>query len=389
MDPGRVNGRGSFKKGTVMAQTQSSGGETSQPAPGVDLGGGPDWWLSRPKEIRDFLESLEGVHVEEIGETAGGRKLIAAEWGEREDLPGRTSESLGSALSSGDASAFYGKGRRKRQGIMFIGAAHGTEFEGTVAVLNYLNIAVTGKDLTGRPQPKMAENACRYRWTIIPILNVDGRERAGEVRHWLGCKGEYGSGMTQGRWADGSVVAYGKSKAFWPLTKAPVKFLGSYYNDAGYNLVYDFPCGEECQPETRALIKYCRQEMPDLAILSHSNAGSLVFGPSTTLPPHYKQRVSILGGLAGMRCYRDGLAKCGFPMSPYTAGSIDGGGAFYQTDLVYQVSGALPLLIEFPSGHGGVPDSHLGILDIGLAGIDELCAFGGRYPFRPLEKNEV
>ncbi|MBM4041398.1 MAG: hypothetical protein FJ290_23090, partial [Planctomycetes bacterium] len=64
------------------------------PKPGMDPTAAPPWWLTKPKEIRAFLESLDGVKVEEIGHTAGGRPVIAAAWGEREDLPGRTSKSL-------------------------------------------------------------------------------------------------------------------------------------------------------------------------------------------------------------------------------------------------------------------------------------------------------
>jgi hypothetical protein len=367
--------------------------DTSKPAgqlpqPGVDLTAAPDWWLTRPQEIRDFLESLDGVVVEEIGKTAGGRPIIAAGWGARENLPGRTSQSLCSALSTGIPSAFYGKGRRQRQSILFIGAAHGTEFDGTVAALNCLNIVVTGKDLVGRAQPKMAENMRRFRWAVIPILNVDGRERAADVRHWIGCNDQYFFMRSQGLWADGKIADWAPSKATWPMVLDQVKVLGTYYNDAGYNLVYDFPC-PECQSETAALMRFCRREMPDVAILSHSNAGSLVFGPAATIPSNYKQRVNVIGGAVVMRCLHDGFTKGGLPQTPYTAGSLDGSGSFYQSDLVYQTCGALPLVIEFPAGWQGYPDNHLALLDIGLGVLDELCAFGARYQFRPYEKNEV
>jgi hypothetical protein len=87
--------------------------------------------------------------------------------------------------------------------------------------------------------------------------------------------------------------------------------------------------------------------------------------------------------VVGMRCLKDGYAKSAIPQPPYTQGSNDAGG-FYQTDLLYQVSGTLPVLVEFPQGWQNVPDNHLAILDIGLAVLDEMCIFGQRYKFRPL-----
>jgi hypothetical protein len=58
---------------------------------------------------------------------------------------------------------------------------------------------------------------------------------------------------------------------------------------------------------------------------------------------------------------------------------------FYQTDAVYHACGALPILIEFPCGYQNLPDNHKDIVDIGLNVIDEICAFGNRYRFRPRE----
>ncbi len=43
------------------------------PEPGMDVTAVPPWWINTPEEVRAFLESLDGVTVEEIGRTAGGR----------------------------------------------------------------------------------------------------------------------------------------------------------------------------------------------------------------------------------------------------------------------------------------------------------------------------
>ena len=351
-----------------------------RPKPGMDPTRAPKWWLTRPAEIRAFLESLKGVAVEEIGRTAGGRPIVAASYGPREDLPGRTSLSLASAVGAGQPRAFFGEGERQRQVLLFLGAAHGNETEGTVAALNYLNIIVTGRDLRGRKFPEMAAEGRKHRHLIVPILNVDGRERFLDHEQFINCGLDYYYMICQGRWkATGEVLHWPVPKRYFPMPLAALDVLGSYFNDAGYNLVYDGPFGADCQPETTALMRYCRRERPDCVILSHSNNGSLVSEPSANIPPAYKQRSTLVGGVVGMRCARDGFPKFAIPAN---AGSLIGG-EFYQSDAIYHVCGALPLLIEFPWGYQNLPDNHDQILDIGLAVIDEVSRFGARYRFRP------
>lgn len=350
----------------------------ARPTPGMDPTAAPPWWITRPTEIRDYLESLEGVEVEEIGRTAGGRPIIAAAWGEREMLPGRTCTSLASAIAGGDATAFYGKGQRERQVLMFLGAAHGTEVEGTVAALSFLNVLVTGKDLRGREQPEVAAAGRKHRFLSIPILNVDGRERLLDHVSWINCNEDYFYMVTQGLKKDGEILRWPTSKLFHPIPLDETEFLGTYNNDAGVNLVYDTPLGGDCQPETTALLRYCRRELPDCVILSHSDNGSLVLPASETIPAHYRHRVTQIGAAVGMRCTRDGLRKSAIQGPSYSH-------EWYQSDALYHASGALPLVVEFPMGWQNVPDTHDEILDIGLTVLEEIAAFGSRYRFRPNE----
>ena len=365
-----------------MPKDEPSGGDFADrplPQPGVDVTAGPPWWLTRPDEILRFLESLAGVEVEEIGRTAGGRAIVAASYGPREDLPGRTCRSLASAMSGHDTSSFYGRGMRERQSVLFVGAAHGTELEGTVAALNYLNVLVTGRDLLGREQAGLAEAGRKHRFCIVPILNVDGRRRYADHVHWIGCDADYQSMVTMGRLRSGEILRWPDAKVNWPVPVERMSHLGSYYNDAGYNLVYDGPHAGDCQPETTALIRLCRREMPDVVVLSHSNHGSLVDAPASYIPASFKQKTDQLGAAVGMRCLRAGLAKSGIAQrSTSYAGDI-----FYQGDAVYHACGALPVLIEFPCGWENVPDNHRSILDIGLAVLEEVAVFGAHYRFRP------
>ncbi|MBN1670891.1 MAG: hypothetical protein JXR37_07655 [Kiritimatiellae bacterium] len=365
-----------------MTQTTSQAEPgVALPLPGMDPRQAPPWWLTKPNEIRDFLESLEGVEVEEIGRTAGGRVLVAAAWGEREMLPGATSSSLCQALAGRDPTAFYGKGERQRQVLLFVGATHGTEFEGTVAMLNYLNIVVTGQDLLGREWPAMAEEGRKHRFLIIPLLNVDGRERALDHVSWINVNPDYFSMITQGMHQSGEIVRWPASKLYQPMTAADFRIVGTYMNDAGINLCGEPPLGADAQPETTALLRYCRREKPDGVLFSHSNNGTLVLSPSAFIPSHYRQRVAQIAALVGMRCRRAGLAKSGITQRPVE----QSGEVWSQEPMVYHACGALPLVSEFPQGWLNRPDSHRDILDIGLHVIDEICAFGSRYRFRPTD----
>jgi len=344
----------------------------------IDTRQAPPWWLSRPDEVEDYLRSLKGVEVFEIARSAGGRPVIAAAWGEREDLPGRTSHSLSSATAGGCVESFYGRGKRQRQHFLFLGAAHGTEFEGTVAALNFLNVVVKGKDLRGRRWPRMAREGRKLRIVIVPFLNIDGRERYREIRHFIGVDGEEYQLVTQGTWKNGERLRYPHSKQFWPVPPEKVGMMGSYYNDAGYNLVYDHGFGPHCQPETAGLIEFLQEEMPDCVLCSHTNNGNLVQQTSCFVPEHYRHRVVQIGGVVGARNYREGMKKYGLPrlFYPFT---------FYQTDMIYHVCGALSFIVEFPCGWQNNPDNPDEILDIGMYTLEEVAAFGTAYGFRPRE----
>ena len=339
----------------------------------------PAWWISAPDETEAFLRSLKGVTVREIGRSAGGRAILAAEWGRREDLPGRTCNSLASAIAGGSPEAFYGQGERKRQGFLFVGDAHGMELEGTVAALNFLNVVVTGKDLRGRAWPRMQREGRKLRIVIIPFLNIDGRSRFAHVRHILNVLPEDHRWISQGDLKTGEKLAWPKSKLISPVPSEQVKHMGAYFNDSGVNLVYDTGLGVAPQPETRALLELCREEMPDFALCSHTDNGSLCQPADAFIPDHFRQRQVQIGAVAGTRCRREGMKKSAIAQRLVSyAGQI-----LYQTDLIYHASGALPMLVEFPCGYQNVPNNLDEILDIGMYVLEEIVAFGTAYRFRP------
>ncbi len=342
----------------------------------------PRWWLTRPDAIETFLRDLRGVKVFEIGNSAGGHPILAASWGKREDLPGRTCNSLSSALCGGSVSAFYGEGERTRQGLLFVGSAHGLEFEGTVAALNMLNVVATGKDLRGREWPRLRREARKLRLVVIPTLNMDGRMRYPDVTHFLGTTAEYHRKLSQGNFKSGEKLTWPKSKLISPIPPGDVRSMGAYFNDHGVNLVYDTGLGVDPQPETRALLEFCREEMPDCAICSHTDRGSLVQPPDAFVPDYYRQRQAQVAGVVSGRCLRDGVIRRHVvPQRTHSyAGQI-----LYQTDLIYHACGALPLLVEFPCGYKPFPYTFNQVLDIGLAALEEIVAFGTANRFRPYD----
>ena len=250
-----------------------------------------------------------------------------------------------------------------------------------MAALNFLNVVATGKDLRGKAWPRMAEAGRQLRIVIVPFLNIDGRQRFREFRHFIGVHPDDYRLITDGCWKDGKTLGWPQSKLFHPVPLGRVDVLGSYYNDHGVNLVYDDAIGGTCQPETRALVEFLRRERPDCVLCSHSDNGSLVQPASSFIPAHFRLRVVEIGALVGSRCRREGMKKSGIPTQtePFSSQT------FYQTDVIYHCCGTLPLLVEFPCGYQNLPNNPNEILDTGMFALEEVAAFGVAYRFRPAD----
>jgi len=347
----------------------------------VDAAAAPGWWPSTAEESERLLRSLRGVKVFEIGRSAGGRSILAGAWGRREDLPNRTCRSLASAIAGGSVAAFYGEGQRARQSLVFVGNAHGLEFEGTVAALNMLSVVVTGKDLRGRAWPRLQRYGRKLRLVVIPHLNIDGRARVPWYRHSVGINDEDVRRLFFGDWKRGGRLEWARSKLTSPVPPDQVAPLGAYFNDHGVNLVYDTGLGVDPQPETKALLGFLREEMPDCVLLSHTDAGGLVQPPDAFIPERYRQRQAQIAALVGARCKYEGSPIWRIPQESHGSG----GEALYQSDVVYHTCGALPLMVEFPAGYHATPGRFGEILDVGLYVLEEVLAFGAEFRFRPYD----
>jgi len=345
----------------------------------VDTRQAPDWWMSVPADAERFLRGLKGVEVFELGSSAGGRPILAAAWGEREELAGRTSRSLAAAIGSGFPSAFYGRGRRTRQSFVYLGAAHALEFEGSIAAMHLLNVAVTGRDLRGRPWPRLAEAARRLRIVVIPFFNIDGRERFAWCRHMIGVAGDAYNKLALGVRRDGEPLVWPDFKRYYPISLDEMSILGATFNDNGYNLVYDHGLAEDPQPETRGLQRFLREERPDCVLCAHSNRGSLVESPPAYIPSRLRHRVAQFSGAISQRCLREGFGVTSLIELDDRGDSYR---TFYQSDMIYHCCGALPVIVEFPRGFVRSEDFDE-LLDIGLCVLEEMLVLGVAKGFIP------
>jgi hypothetical protein len=352
---------------------------------------GPDFWVAGPKDGLSLLEQLKPTAVTTIGRSAGGREILAVEYGEREDHGARM-DNLHSAimakLESADPTeiypeAFYGAARRSRPVLAIQSGIHGGEVTGTVAGFNLCRVIETGEDLRGNPWPRLAELARDARILFIPWLNIDGATRF-PIPHCSGAPATLLDRLVLGVRRDGEPYRYPEAKCQFPIPPEDVAFMGAYYNDAGVNLQYDFTTVTR-QPETVAWMIYYLLERPDGLLICHCNAGSMIDVPEYYLPPGHQHLLSRLGGAVRSRLLREGFA-----IGRTSLGTLPGLGKPFlsQIGATYHVCGGTPLLCEFPIGtreYFFTPDQ---MLDIGLITLEEVLEFAHRDGFRPYEVRE-
>ncbi len=348
----------------------------------------PEFWKAVPENGLKFVESLHGATVRVIGQSAGKRDIIALEYGDKEET-GATVNNLQSSLASKIANPdptsifpeeFYGLKRRVKPVLILQGALHGGELTGTVASLNLCNIIESGVDLRGKAWPELQSMAGQYRLLVIPWSNPDGTARAG-IACSSGIPAELYSRLTMGVKKGGIPFKYPENKKQYPVPLAEVAYLGSYYNDNGYNLQYDF-CETERQPETKTWMKYYLEEKPDAVVAWHCDNGSLFSMPPALLPVGFQHQVSRIAGAV-----RQGLCRKGYGVGRLSWAQLPGLGKdnLTQVEAIYHVCGALPLLCELPAGTDNklfTPDE---MLDISLITLEELLFFGLEDGFRPYE----
>jgi len=170
----------------------------------------PPFWQSSVSEVSSFLQrSIRKGRVETVGTTAGGRPMQAVFYGTPRQGKGTTTFS--GALGYGDIRAWIGPDSDRKVYLAMSGV-HGGEFEGIVGAVNLLSVLENGKDLRGHAWPDIATAAQRLdRLIVIPITNVDGRDRVPlRMLPWQGADpnvSEYFNTRRQTQWQHYRVAA--------------------------------------------------------------------------------------------------------------------------------------------------------------------------------------
>ena len=237
----------------------------------------PEYWKGTLENIEEAVKNIKSGTVEEFS-SAGGRKIYRLFYGEKNRF-NRTAN-YSSAAGSRDMSCYADKSHKNyRPTVFYVGGIHGFEFEGTVALLNLINIIEKGTDYAGNSYPQISKMIDKVNLCIIPCANPDGRERV-PLDTAVGVTLEEFRYYAQGTWADGSLCDWPKCKTVHPMRGEKAGHLGAYYNDDGINLMHDlfpFPIAEE----TKILFDTVNEYVPDMTVLLHGGANS----ETTILPP--------------------------------------------------------------------------------------------------------
>jgi hypothetical protein len=333
----------------------------------------PPFWITSLEGVASFFDGCAQAEVRDIGQSAGGRPILAAAYGGLEPRERRMPCHTGVAL--GEPTAYFGEPREKPV-LLIASTVHGAEIEGTVACVNFAHVMETGEDLRGKAWPRLREAAEQFRVVLIPIMSPDGRIHAG-VESLVGYPIDRVGYHAQGRWKDGSPINYSGPYHNHPLRKEETSHIGGYFNDHGINLMYDDWFGPNHCPETDAYLKLAHEEAPNCVLNLHSCQSGPFFNPGDQfIPEAFRQRQNAFSELVALRLHDSGLR----PQSNRpTLRNL--GLCLY--NVWYFVCGCLPLTFEFPHGTSRKPFTHDEILDIGLIMFEEVMVSGLRDGFRP------
>lgn len=229
----------------------------------------PEYWKNTLEDIDSIVNKIKKGTVSEY-KSAGGRKIYQVEY-----VRGNCRKSVAnysSACGSGDMRCFIDKTLPDiRPTVAIVGAMHGFEIEGTVAILNLIKLLETGYDLAGREDKELLDAAEAVDIVLIPCANPDGRARVPFLSA-VGMKFDDFRFYAQGTWKDGSLCGWPECKRIHPI-KNYAGFLGAYYNDDGINMMHD-DFTEPMAEETKLVMRVGKKYAPDITLLLHGGTNS-------------------------------------------------------------------------------------------------------------------
>lgn len=263
----------------------------------------PYYWKTSLSETEEILKSVHIGKKNKIAVSAGGRNIFSVFYGQENNLQRKAN--LSSALGA-HSSVFYADKRSfsYRPTLLLVGGVHGGEFEGTAALLNFISIMETGKDLRGESSI-LKELYKDINLIIVPCMNPDGRARI-PLQSVVGESLKILRYYNQGTWKDGGLCDWPGCKEYHPI-KEYAGFLGGYFNDDGINLMHDdfFINPSE---ETKALMHLADNFVPDLTVLLHGgiNGNNHILKPAYA-PEKIKKRILSLEKKMEKRCIEEDL----------------------------------------------------------------------------------
>lgn len=225
----------------------------------------PSWWCGGIQDIYDTVKLVKKGRVDVLCHTPGGRPVYMVMYGEKNNL--KRTANLSSALGAGKISCYADKSCRDYiPTVCIVGACHGGEFEGVVAINNLIKNIETGTDYAGNANSELMEALQGVNLILLPCVNMDGRARI-PLKTFVGQSFDSFRYYSQGTWKDGTLCNHPGCKEIHPI-KDYCDFLGGYFNDDGVNIVHDnffFPMAKE----TIALLKVADEYVPDITLHLH------------------------------------------------------------------------------------------------------------------------
>lgn len=230
----------------------------------------PSWWKGSAQDVIDTVKLVKKGEVELLCETPGKWPVYMVRYGKKNDL--KRTANYSSAMGAENYKFYADKtGPDYVPTVILIGAEHGGEFEGTVAINNLIKNIETGTDYAGNENKELMDALKGINLLLIPCVNMDGRARI-PLKTFVGQSFESFRYYSQGTWKDGSLCMHPGCKQIHPIKDAS-GFLGGYFNDNGVNIVHDnffFPMAEE----TKALLKVADEYVPDISLHLHGGGNA-------------------------------------------------------------------------------------------------------------------
>ena len=108
----------------------------------------PQYWKGGVDDIDETIKLVKKGKAEVLCKSAGGRDVFLVSYGNKNNL--KRTANYSSALGGGSLKCYADKtGEEYVPTVCIIGATHGGEFEGTVAINNLIKNIETGTDYMG------------------------------------------------------------------------------------------------------------------------------------------------------------------------------------------------------------------------------------------------